>query len=195
MESENIDDAYKPKFKDHVLEILQSLAIAGAIALIFRTFIAEPHNVEGYSMVPNFHHGDLIITSKITTHFNKLARGEVVIFKPPNSKDALIKRVIGLPGETIKIANNKVYINHQPLSEGYLPENIQTYPGSFLKEDMEFTVPENQYIVLGDNRPNSKDSRDLGVGPITKDNIVGQALIRIWPIDKVTIFNPNQPSL
>lgn len=163
-----------------VFDILQTIVLSAAIFVIIYLFAAQPHLVKGSSMEPNFHNGDYILTEKISYKFREPERGEVVVFKAPNRPDAdYIKRIIGLPGEKIKVIEGVIYVNGQKLPEQYEPINFQTFSGRFLQEGQEFTVPENQYIVFGDNRSHSSDSREFG--PVDKDFIIGRALVRYWP--------------
>ncbi|MCX6704275.1 MAG: signal peptidase I, partial [Candidatus Woesebacteria bacterium] len=110
------------------------------------------------------------------------ARGDVVVFMPPVSNtDEFIKRVIGLPGEKVMVRDGRVYINDRMLPESYIKDGVVTSGGPFLADGTEFTVPPNQYFVMGDNRPNSSDSRYWG--PITKKVMTGRAWISYWPIN------------
>jgi signal peptidase I len=166
-----------------VFDILQTIVLAAAIFVIIYLFAAQPHLVKGSSMEPNFHDGDYILTEKVSYKFREPKRGEVIIFKAPNRPDAdYIKRVIGLPGETMKVIEGKIYINNTPLDEQYEPISSQTFSGRFLEENKEFTIPQNQYFVFGDNRSHSSDSREFG--PVDKELIIGRALVRYWPVPR-----------
>lgn len=179
------------KIKDSIIELIQFVAIVASILMIIRVFIAEPHKVSGNSMVPNFHDNDYIITNKLATRLSTPVRGEVIIIKNPRNpeKDVFIKRVIGLPRETIKLLNGKVYINGTLLSESYLPSGLETPGEGFLRDGSEATIPTDNYFVMGDNRKNSSDSRDFGF--VSKEIIIGQAYLRYWPLDKITIIPVN----
>jgi signal peptidase I len=114
-------------------------------------------------------------------------RGDIVIFKSPKNKDIdYIKRVIGLPGEHVRLSSSTVYINGKALSEPYLPPRTVTAPGAFLGENKEITVQTGDYFVCGDNRPHSSDSRDFG--PIPVGDFIGKGIFRYWPFDKFTII-------
>lgn len=131
-------------------------------------------------MDPNFHNGEFLLTDKLTYRFNEPQRGDVVVFKaPPDGANEFIKRIIALPGERIKVESGKVYVNGELLNEEYLDEAIVTHGGSFLVEGQERTVPEGTYVMLGDNRDHSLDSRNLGF--IEKDKITGRAWLLYWP--------------
>lgn len=132
-------------------------------------------------MLPNFENGEYLLTNKLTYRFNQPKRGDIIIFKAPNNeKYDYIKRIVALPGEKISLKNGKIYINDILLDESnYLPENIYTKGSHFLPEEGELVTPEEQYFVIGDNRPHSSDSREWGYIP-TK-NIIGKAWLRYWP--------------
>lgn len=181
------------KFKNSFVELIEFVAIIGAIIAIIRFFVAEPHTVSGHSMVPNFQDGDYIITNKLATHFSTLQRGEVIILvNPRDHSQDFIKRIIGLPGDRITISVGQVYINGQPISEPYLPPDTKTSGGAFLPEGEEIVVPDGQYFVMGDNRSGSSDSREWG--PVDKSLVIGQAFLRYWPIQHFTLIKVDQKS-
>ncbi len=181
------------KFKDEAVELIEFSAIVIAIVMVIHFMVAEPHKVSGSSMVPNFIDGDYIITDKLSKYFGPYQRGEVIILKNPrNTSEDYIKRIIGLPGEKIKVDDGKVFINGQALSEPYLPTGLTTSPGDFLHNGQEITIPANYYIVFGDNRPASSDSREWGL--LQKDLIIGRALLRYWPPQKFKLINIDEPS-
>lgn len=182
------EQSFGTKFKNNITELIEFIAIVFAILMAIRVFAAEPHKVSGSSMVPNFHDGDYIITNKLATRLSEPKRGEVVILQDPlDINKVFIKRVIGLPGETLKILSGAVYINNQLLEELYLPTGLRTSGENFLKDGDEITVPDGNYFVMGDNRNNSSDSREWGL--LKKNLIIGQAFLRYWPLDKVTFVN------
>lgn len=182
------EPGFGTRFKDSLIELIQFVAIVASILMIIRVFIAEPHKVSGKSMVPNFQDGDYIITNKLATRFSTFQRGEVIILKNPQNpeKEVFIKRIIGLPGETLKLMDGKVYINNNILEEPYLPNNLKTGGEGFLKEGDEVTIPVENYFVMGDNRNNSSDSRQFGYIP--REDIIGQAFVRYWPVNKMIVI-------
>lgn len=182
------------KIKDSLVELIQFIAIVASILMIIRVFVAEPHKVSGSSSVPNFNDGDYIITNKLAIRFSTLVRGEDIIIKNPRNpeKDVFIKRIIGLPGETLKILDGKVYINGGLLNEPYLTPDVRTPGEGFLKDGDEITMPLDNYFVMGDNRSNSSDSRDFGL--INKNLIVGQAFFRYWPLNKMMFIKIGEKS-
>lgn len=182
------------KFKNNLAELIEFIAIIGAIFVIGRFFVAEPHRVSGSSMVPNFHNDDMIITNKLAGNVFGLQRGEVIILQNPRDPSVVfIKRIIGLPSEKIRISDGQVFINGQVLPEPYLPNDTRTTGETFLIDGEERVIPENQYFAMGDNRGNSSDSREFG--PIKKSGIIGQAILRYWPPQKITIIAVNKASL
>jgi signal peptidase I len=162
---------------DFFKEIFQTVILALLIVLPIRLFIFQPFIVKGQSMEPNFEDGDYLIIDEITYSFREPKRGEVVVFKNPmNERQRFIKRIIGLPGETVEISDGKIFISNgekKVLQEPYL--NF-----SFTAGDIRITLGKNEYFVLGDNRQFSLDSRRFG--PIKKKEIVGRVLLRLWPM-------------
>lgn len=137
-------------------------------------------------MEPNFHDAQYLLTEKVTYYFNNPKRGDVVVFKaPPDGHDEYIKRIIGLPGETVRVQGCRVYVNGNQLPEPYLPSTFCTNPGTFATEGATLTVPTNSYFVLGDNRPHSLDSRYIGF--IGKDKFTGRAWVVYWPISTAQV--------
>jgi signal peptidase I len=169
-----------------VLEIVQIAALALAIILPVRWFLVQPFIVKGVSMEPNFHDNEYLIIDELTFHFREPERGEIVVFHPPNAaeKQFYIKRVIGLPGETVEVNDGKVTIynddnpNGLVLTEAYLDDYT---PG----RDSE-TLGEGEYYLMGDNRDASFDSRMFG--PVPKENLIGRVWIRGLPLEKIGSF-------
>lgn len=144
------------------------------IFLVVYLFIAQPFQIAGQAMAPNYVSGQYYLANKLTYRSAEPARGDVVVFKAPKDQNKdFIKRMIGLPGETVSLHDEKVYVNGQPLDESsYLKGDVQAVGGAFLQEGQEVTVPANQYFVLGDNRQFNSDSREWGFVP--KENIIGK---------------------
>lgn len=163
------------------LEIVKTVATAAILAFGIRTFVAEARYIPSSSMEPTLEINDRLIIEKISYHFRQPERGDVVVFSPTkalqeqNFNEAFIKRVIGLPGETVEVKNGKVYINNQPLKENYIAEKPIYDYGPVV-------VPKGQFLVLGDNRNNSYDSHYWGFVPL--ENIIGRAFVRFWPLDR-----------
>src|SRR3989339_24738 len=166
-----------------IIEALQPIVMAFAIFMMVYLLLVQPHKVDGSSMYPNFEDKEYILTDKVTYRRVDPQRGDVVVFHAPPPYDSdLIKRVVGLPGETILVEDGKVFINGSQLSEKYLPGSYQTTEKSFLRNGVPYVIPDEYYAVFGDNRGYSSDSREWG--PISKKAIVGKAWVRYWPIDK-----------
>jgi len=175
-----------PQPENPWVEAAKTIITAGVLAFGIRTFVAEARYIPSSSMEPTLQINDRLIIEKISYHLHDPKRGDVVVFNPTdalkakNFKDAFIKRIIGLPGDTIKISNGIVYVNGDKLSEDYIAQ----------KPDYEFgpvKVPEGQYLVLGDNRNNSYDSHYWGFVP--KEKFVGRAFVRFWPFTRLGVLD------
>ena len=144
------------------------------IIILFKIFIFNFILVKGDSMNPKYKNNDFMFLNKIIYSFKPIRRGEVIVLKYRNND--LIKRVIGLPNDKIKVENGKLYINNKEVKENY----INSYTASY--DFDEITLKDNEYFVMGDNRYNSYDSRNFGT--IMKNNIIGRVEFRIFPFDK-----------
>ncbi len=179
-----------------ILDSVQALVLALSVFVLLYLFVAQPNQVHGSSMYPNFYDKEFILTEKISYRFKEPARGEVVVFKAPPSEPCseneceYIKRVIGLPGDTVKIVEDQIWINGNPLREDYIPSDYPTNPGSYLRDGRSVIIPPGEYLFLGDNRPHSRDGREFG--PVPKENIVGRALIRYWPLNRLGIVGHSE---
>lgn len=168
-------------------DFMQGIVVFLAMLVMVYLFLFSPQEINGSSMYPTFIDKELLITNKVVYKVRPPKRGEVVIFKSPANKEIdYIKRVIALPGETLKLANSTYYVNGEALAEPYIEEGVYTSGGSFLKEGDEITIPEDTYFLSGDNRPHSSDSREFGPIPIT--DFIGRALFRYWPANKFYII-------
>ena len=162
--------------------IVKLFIIALAIVLPLRYYIAQPFIVRGSSMEPNFRDQDYLVVDEISYSLRTPKRGEPVILRyPKDPKEFFIKRVIGLPGETVELSDGEIKIKNKVSPDGFVlkqpyldPPDHPTYP------DMSLTLGTNEYFVLGDNRDFSSDSRIWG--PVPKNLIVGRAILRVWPI-------------
>jgi signal peptidase I len=170
----------------NVIEWVAIIAAALIVALVIKTFLFQAFYIPSESMEPALRPGDRVLVNKLSYDFHSIHRGDIVVFKRPPSEAGdptikdLIKRVIGLPGETIEARGGQVYINGQPVKEPYLP------PGTLTNNLPLQKIGPGQYFVMGDNRTNSKDSRYIGTIPGSL--IVGRAFIRVWPISKIGLF-------
>ncbi len=170
------------------LEWLKTIGLSIVLAIGIRQFVAEARYIPSESMLPTLQVNDRLIVEKVTYYFQDPERGDVIVFDPPEGlrrmnprfNAALIKRVIGLPGETVEVSDGVVYINGQPLAENYINE-LPTY------EWGPDVVPADSYLVLGDNRNRSNDSHAWGFVP--EDHIIGRASVRFWPIGRIGNIN------
>ena len=169
-------------------DIIKVAVVALVLAGLVRYFLVQPFFVEGASMEPNFENGEYLLIDELSYYFRPVERGEVVVFHYPlDTSKYYIKRIIGLPEETVEIKNSQVtiyndeYPNGFALNEDYLPKSLVT--DGQIKEKL----GKDEYFVLGDNRSVSYDSRRWGVLP--KNDIVGRVLVRAWPFSRVAIFS------
>jgi len=181
---------------EFVMEILETIAFVGSLFIVVYLFILSPNQVKGVSMEPTFQSGEYILTSKITYKFKKLERGDVVIFKSPKNPDIeYIKRIIGLPGDIVKITDSgQVYVNDVLISESYILATTNLWPNGCVVENRPYQVPKDSIFVMGDNRPRSADSREFCAVPI--QNLIGYVFYRYYPPPKMgLISNPWPKSL
>lgn len=176
------------RFGALVLDFLQVVVFAVAIFLFIYLLVLQPHKIKGSSMMPNMPDGEFLLTDKISYKFKDPIRGEVVVFKPPIAKngDEYIKRIIGLPRESIAIKNKQVFVDGERLNESYIPDGTYTLGGTLFKDGRSVIVPEGEYFVLGDNRSSSLDSRAWGF--VSKDKITGKAWLVYWPPQQARII-------
>ena len=169
---------------------METVVFVGSLFIVVYLFILQPNQIKGASMEPTFYNGNYIFTSKITYRIRQPHRGDVVVFHSPKNHDIeFIKRVIGLPGDTILIENNEIYVNDVLIPEKYIAAKTTLVPGSFAQDGTPIQVPAGQYFVMGDNRPRSSDSREFGTIPL--NSIVGHVFYRYFPTDKIgPIINP-----
>ena len=163
-----------------IWEIAKIVIIALLIVIPIRYFIFQPFLVRGQSMEPNFQDGDYLIIDEISYRFNQPQRGEVIVFKSPNyPSQRFIKRIIGLPGEEIKVENGKVFVSKDGQIWA-LDESDYLSPSIITSGDIRVSLGKDEYFVLGDNRKSSYDSRRWGVLPA--EDIIGRVFIRAWPL-------------
>jgi len=165
-----------------IWEVIKIVIIALVIVIPVRYFLFQPFLVNGQSMEPNFENGDYIIIDEISYRFHQPQRGEVIVFRYPyDPSKRFIKRIIGLPGETIEIKEGKVFLikeSTEILDESrYLPKGLET------QGDIRVSIPEDKFFVLGDNRTVSLDSRAWGLLP--RQNIIGKVYLRLWPFKEI----------
>lgn len=170
-----------------VFEILETIVVAMAVFVVVYYFLVQPHQVTGNSMLPTFEDKDYILTDKVHYRFSQPKRGDIIVFRSPNSpsKD-FIKRIIALSRETVEINQGYVYVNNEVLDESYLPVDFRTAGKDFFPDGEQVIVPLGEYFVLGDNRSHSSDSREFGTIP--KESIIGRAWLRYWPLNKFSLI-------
>jgi len=170
------------------LQITKSVDILLILGFLFRTFVLQPFLVDGNSMEPNYHNQEFLLVDRISYKLIDPKRGQVIIFLfPQDINEDYIKRLIGLPGETITIENGQVFINGQKLNEPYLQDATTTIGG--LDATMRKTLGPDEYFVLGDNRNHSSDSREWGVLP--RKNILGRTWFVVYPFSQTGLVkNP-----
>lgn len=169
---------------------LKAFIVALFIVWILRTFLIVPIKIDGPSMNPTLSNGDFVIAEKVSYYFSTPKRFDVIIFHATEEKD-YIKRVIGLPGETVKYQNDQLYINDQVINESFLTDYLtQRSEDTLFTEDLNLfddisgqyeTIPSGYYLVLGDNRQDSTDSRNNSIGLVSESDIVGKARFIYWP--------------
>jgi signal peptidase I len=190
-------------------EVVETLVLTLLIYLVIHNFVAQPFEVQQSSMSPTIVNGEYILIDKLTTRFNGYQYGDVVVFDPPASSGLqtdgipVIKRIIGMPGDTIALENGRVFVT-QPgaspvrIEEPYVVTEPEGGTAATLPRNgegtAEWVVPDDAYFVMGDNRPQSQDSRAFG--PITDDLILGRAWLRYFPLERVGLIErPAYPAL
>jgi signal peptidase I len=172
-----------------LLDFLEIFMISSFVFALVYIFIGQLMEVSGNSMYPTYLDKEKIIAEKVSLKFKEIYRGEVIIFQHPDIKEKhlLIKRVIALPGEIFKISGGSVYIDGKKLDEPYLESNILTNEivNGIIKEGVDYPLDDGSYILLGDNRSQSTDSRYFG--SVSKEDIIGRALLVYFPINRIRL--------
>lgn len=179
-----------------LFEIVETLVLTLIIFFVIQTFVAQPYRVEQQSMEQTLAPDQYVLVDKLTPHFDDYSRGDIVVFEPPEAwvqggpRTPFIKRVIGLPGETIEIRDGAVFIDDTRLDEPYVYDR---QPTAGAQEPASWLVPDGKLFVLGDHREQSADSRQFG--PIEQGSVVGRAWLRYWPIETLGILpTPEYPA-
>ncbi|OGZ17687.1 MAG: signal peptidase I [Candidatus Nealsonbacteria bacterium RBG_13_36_15] len=168
------------KILSFLWEVSKIIIIALAIVVPIRFFLFQPFIVKGSSMETNFHGGDYLIIDEISYRFRQPQRGEVIVFKYPHDpSQRYIKRIVGLPGETIEVKDGQIFVSKENEETKLLDESPYLSEHQFTPGNLIVTLKENEYFVLGDNRVFSSDSRYWGA--VAENYIVGRALFRAWP--------------
>lgn len=174
--------------KSFFFEMLETLVSSVIVILVIYSTIAFPELVVGSSMEPSFYTGERILVEKLSKHFSPFKRGDVVVLHPPgNDNIDYVKRVVGMPGDVVKIFDCKVYIKNGEESflyeENYLKTGACTQGGAKIKDGRSFKIEADNFLVMGDNREHSMDSRAFGL--VTKERIIGRVVFKFWPLGKV----------
>src|SRR5918995_7042301 len=174
---------YAPKRGGGVVEYLVILLVSFALVFGFvRPFVAEAFYIPSGSMIPTLEIDDRVLVNKFIYRFTEPERGDIIVFESVDNPDEdLIKRVVGIPGDTIAEKNGDLFVNGKPQKEPYTSKNLPD-SSSFAK----MTIPEDHVFVMGDNRANSADSRFFG--PLPEKNIEGEAFLRFWPPDRIGLL-------
>ncbi len=177
----------QPKEDNFFKEIVKFTVIALAIVIPVRAYVAQPFVVSGASMDPTFATGQYLIVDELSYHFETPERGQVIIFKyPKDIKTYFIKRIIGLPGETVSINKGELTIINKEHPEGFKLNEPYIDPSHKSAEYFTTILRDNEYFVMGDNRAQSSDSRSWG--PLDKELIVGRPFVRLLPVTKIKLL-------
>jgi len=176
-----------------VLEYLIIAVAAVGIALLVQAFLVKPYRIPSESMLDTLRPGDRVFVNRFIYHFRDIRRGDIVVFEAPGSGLVLIKRVIGLPGETVTLKDGHVFIDGKQLGESYVrrlgaaAEPTEPFPtGTPWALAQPYTVPAGCYFMMGDNRTDSGDSREFG--PVSRGRVIGTAFFVYWPLTRIGIL-------
>lgn len=176
------------------LDFIETIVVSLAIFAIVYIFLFQPHQVDGRSMEPNFQNGEYILTDKMSYRLHEPKRGDVIVFHSPQDERVdFIKRIIGVPGDRVEVRDGHTYLNDVMLEENYINDPGQVQNGRFMHEGVVVDVPDGEYIVMGDNRLHSSDSREWGF--VTRAEIVGRAFFRYWPISEFGLVKTAESEL
>jgi signal peptidase I len=191
-EHEGVQTTAGPAGSQWLKEILLVVVLALAVAFVLRLFVVQTFYIPSGSMEPTLNVGDRILVNKLSYHLHSIHRGDIVVFRRPAAENCggptvndLVKRVIGLPGETISLSHGDVVIDGKRLDETWLPPSVRGVttpgpPGTPYSLTKPYVIPANHYFMMGDNRTESCDSRYWG--PIDRNLIVGKVDVRVWPV-------------
>lgn len=185
----NNQDGADEKTPNLFAETIRLMLIALAIVLPIRMFVVAPFIVDGASMEPSYHNGEYLLVDEVSYRFQEPQRGDVIVFRPPDAPNVYyIKRVIGLPGDTVEIKDGKITLSNATVPAGYLLNETEYLPGESASpaEFSKVTLKENEYFIMGDNRDNSRDSRRIG--PVPMDHFKGKVMLRVFPFSKFTFI-------
>jgi signal peptidase I len=186
-----------------VIDVVIAAVVAIVALVVITNFVAQPYQVEQDSMYSTLQEGQHVLVDKLTPQFDGYSRGDIVVFRPVKRTDCsssefspmpgtapYIKRVIGEPGDVIELRDGNVYVNGAELVEPYVDGPVTGPPNT------RWVVPQDRLFVMGDNRPESMDSRSDQVGPICIHDVIGRAVLRFWPLTKLAMFQtPSYPNV
>jgi signal peptidase I len=180
----------------NVLEYAVVTMIAVALAVLIQAFVVKPYMIPSESMATTIVTGQRVLVDRLEYHYRDIHRGDIVVFRHVTPEaDVLIKRVVGLPGDTLSIRDGRLYVNGKPLDEPYLDTargvTVETFPGDITTPsgtpgwtlNEPYTLPPDQYFMMGDNRTDSFDSRFWGT--VDRRDIIGRAVFTYWPLDRL----------
>jgi signal peptidase I len=185
----------RSRLLDSVIEIATTVALAVILYVVIQTFIVQTFRVEQNSMLTTLRPDQHLLIDKLTPRFDDYSRGDIIVFHPPEAwtdgdGTPFIKRVIGVAGDHVEIRDEAVWVNGVRLDEPYVDPSYEI----FAKDWDEITVPAGELVVMGDHRDGSVDSRDFG--PVPVGNVIGRAVLRFWPLDKLGILQtPTYPDV
>jgi signal peptidase I len=176
-----------------VIEYVVIAAVAVLVAVLVQAYIVKPYRIPSESMETTLMPGDRVFVNRFIYHFKDITRGNIVVFKAPNTGIVLIKRAIGLPGDEISLKDGRVYINQRRIAEPYVRriagQQVPTDPfanGRPWSLALPYKVPPGNYFMMGDNRIDSGDSRDFG--PVPKSDVIGDAFFIYWPLNRIRVL-------
>lgn len=168
----------KPRLSSMLLEFTIVCMLVLVLGVVMRVFVTQVYAISGHSMEPTLHDGEMVLINKLTPLLAEIERGDLVIFSAPdNSRKDLIKRVIGLPGDVVRIEDHDLWVNGEKIRERYARRAIY-------EPDKEWKIAEGELLVFGDNRPQSQDSRKFG--PIQIESVKGEVFLRLWPFSNMS---------
>ena len=195
-----MNDAANPFFeKSEGVDLSKRLLSLGQVLIVFiliilvgYLFILTPNQVDGESMFPTLDNDDVVLTNRLLQWFGPTvdqdySRGDIIVFKHPNQPKEVIKRIIGVPGDVVTISGGQVFVNNIQIYESYLPAGLMTNGNDHSPEEQPVSVPAASFYVLGDNRDFSIDSRFSEIGFVKRDQVLGQALVRIFPVSEIWV--------
>jgi len=176
-------DSISKIIANYLGEVIRVVLLSLAIILPVRYFLIQPFYVKGASMEPNFYDHEYLVIDEISYRFNDPDRGDIVVFKPPGQgRQHFIKRIVGLPGETIEVTRGEIKVFNSNNPEGSVLNESEYLTGVYTPGNNHVSLKQNEYFLLGDNRSSSLDSRSFG--PVDESNITGRVWLRGWPLEK-----------